>query len=681
MAGILTPLQLTAAAGLLNNNGLKPFPPTLAAALAAFNATTVISNFIAAVNFYKSQSFANQTTLQSLLSIGSTVCPALGNSIPASPLGSYPYLQAEYLTTPFNATDGSSLDPSGFSNLIEQTCAAYLGNGDIGRFAQGFMAVQGYISLTNQFINSAVNAQTYLGPTFIDMDSLVTNQINQVNPDFGNFSVDLTNQGNLTNFQDLRNYGTPAALLRQLASQGNMIGGVFAPVQNRLLEAGLTNSQIQILLTDSDAVSENEFLRLQQLAYAGMTAVTGADLDQVLDILEVTTPNIKSMSDLLDQTKIFPNSYSTLLTPSPQGPVPIYGTDGSVNMNLADNVANYLASPTGCEDLTKVIPAAQAVANKSVQVAFEQITNITNTVLPELAAAVNVLPRNPWDQDKTYLADTLVANAPAINGLAQLGPETVFYRAQQDVPAGIDITDTTYWLPTTVAGLNTMAGLSAIQSQTSAISQNTADYFADNVATGTGPNGTITTYDVLGLAIDSNGFATQINTATTAINTLQSAGSLSTLNTAYTNILLAANDAAVLTEISNANSAIAALSANPNVSILNIAWLYMADLMNLSAKYTTEASLDYFNLIAGDKVTVMAFVQNLPQYGIITSPENAAEFLINLADTTSEAGQAIIGTLREGQNNLLLNSAGLNLNIAPSASLSVTPVPAVIPVY
>jgi hypothetical protein len=126
MPSILSPLQLTAAVALLQNQGLKPFPAALATAIQTFNATTVISNFLAAVSSYKAQSFATESTLTSLLSIGATVCPALGNSIPETPVGNYPYLDSEYLINYLGAADGSTIDPSGFSNLIEQTCAAYL---------------------------------------------------------------------------------------------------------------------------------------------------------------------------------------------------------------------------------------------------------------------------------------------------------------------------------------------------------------------------------------------------------------------------------------------------------------------------------------------------------------------------------------------------------------------------
>jgi hypothetical protein len=225
-----------------------------------------------------------------------------------------------------------------------------------------------------------------------------------------------------------------------------------------------------------------------------------------------------------------------------------------------------------------------------------------------------------------------------------------------------------------------MADLPLIQAQTTPVPASVAQFFATEVATGTGPCGVLTTYDVLGLALDSNDFATRLNTATTAINTLQGAGSLATLNTAYTNILLAANDAAVITQIANANAAIAALSANPNVTTLNTAWTYMANLMNISAKYTSQAGVDYFLLQAGDTNSTKSFVQNLPQYGLLTASGDAAQFLENLADTATLGGQAIVGAMREGRNQERLNAGGLYNNTQTPSDAVVAPIPVILPV-
>ena len=678
MPSILSPLQLTAAVALLQNQGLKPFPAALATAIATFNATTVISNFLAAVSFYKAQSFATESTLTSLLSIGSTVCPALGNSIPASPVGTYPYLDSEYLINYLGTADGSTIDPSGFSNLIEQTCAAYLGNGDAGQFSQGFVAVQGYIATTNQYINSSVNANQYLGPLFTNIDDLVTANIASMTTDLPGYGVDLANQGNLWNMGKLDLYGTPAGLLQQISTLAGIRGRTVPDLQNAMISMGLSASNIADLVNDNrvglnnpTGLSQNEFDKLQLLAYNATTMISGDALAQILDILGVTTPNIDSLDDLLNPVKMFPLSYASLQTPSPNGAIPIFNSTGAVNSSITPIVNSYLPTASGCDELGKIIPPAQATANKAIQVAFQQINNIPNTTLPRLADAVLGNVDNPWTVTQPYLADAVVSSG---------APVPAYYRATDNVPAGTDINNTAYWTPTTLGGLSTMADLPLIEAQTTPVDSSVTDYVTTTMATGTGPNGTITTYDVLGLALDSDDFADQLNTATSAINSLQGAGSLATLNTAYVNILSAVNDAGVITQIGNANAAIAALSADPDVTILNTAWVYMANLMNLSAKYTTEAGIDYFLLQPGDKNSVYSFVQNLPYYGLLTANGDAAEFMENIADIATLGGQAIVGVMREGRNNARLSAAGLyNTNQIPSDP-EIAPIPVIDPV-
>jgi len=678
MPSILSPLQLTAAVSLLQNQGLRPFPAALATAIQSFNATTVISNFLAAVSFYKAQSFATQSTLTSLLSIGSTVCPALGNSIPASPVGTYPYLNSEYLVNYLGAVDGSTLDPSGFSNLIEQTCAAYLGNGDAGEFSQGFVAMQGYITSTNQYINSAVNANQYLGPLFTNMDDLVTGNIASMSTDLPSFGIDLANQGNLWNMSKLDLYGTPAGLIQQISAVAGIRGRTVPDLQNALISMGLSSADIANLVNDNrvglnnpTGLTQNEFDKLQLLAYNATTMISGDALAQILDILGVTTPGVDSLDDLLNPVIMFPLSYASLQAPSPDGAVPIFNSTGAVNSNITPIVNSYLPTASGCDELGKIIPPAQATANKAIQVAFQQINNAPNTTLPRLADTVLGNVDNPWMVTQPYLANDVVGYG---------SPVPTYYRATTDVPAGTDINNTAYWTPTTLGGLSTMADLPLIQAQTTPVDTSVTDYVSNTMATGTGPDGTITTYDILGLALDSNNFAAQLNTATSAINSLQGAGSLATLNTAYVNILSAINNAGVQTQITNANNAIAALSANPNVTTLNTAWTYMANLMNLSAKYTDQAGIDYFLLQPGDKNSVYSFVQNLPYYGLLTASGDAAEFLENIADTTTLGGQAIVGAMREGRNNARLSTAGLyNTNQIPSGP-EIAPIPVIYPV-
>ena len=678
MPSILSPLQLTASVALLQNQGLKPFPAALATAIQTFNATTVISNFLAAVSFYKAQSFATESTLISLLSIGSTVCPALGNSIPEDPIGSYPYLDSEYLINYLGTADGSTIDPSGFSNLIEQTCAAYLGNGDAGQFGQGFVAVQGYIATTNQYINSSVNANQYLGPLFTNIDDLVTANIASMTTDLPGYGVDLANQGNLWNMGKLDLYGTPAGLIQQISALAGIRGRTVPDLQNALISMGLSTTNIADLVNDNrvglnnpTGLTQNEFDKLQLLAYNATTMISGDALIQILDILGVTTPNIDSLDDLLNPVIMFPLSYASLQTPSPNGAVPIFNSTGAVNSNVAPIVNSYLPTASGCDELGKIIPPAQATANKAIQVSFQQINNIPTTTLPRLAEAVLGNVDNPWTVAQPYLANAVVANG---------APVPSYYRATDDVPAGTDINNTAYWTPTTLGGLSTMADLPLIQAQTTPVDTSVTDYVTNTMATGTGPDGTITTYDVLGLALDADDFATRLINVADIIDGLGTG--LDDLSQIYIDMLSSANDAAMITLIANANAEIASInSVHPaQVTTLNTDWVYMANLMNLSAKYTIEAGIDYFLLQPGDKNSVYSFVQNLPNYGLLTANGDAAEFLENIADTTTLGGQAIVGVMREGRNNARLGVAGLyNTNQIPS-NPEIAPIPVIDPV-
>jgi ethanolamine utilization protein EutP (predicted NTPase) len=689
--GIVTPLQLIAVTGLLDNQGLKPLPAALTTALAAFNSTTLITNFNAAVAAYLLQPTATNSTLASLLSIGNNSCPALGNSIPVA------YTNLVYPTAPTGSITLRELptSPYGFSGLIQQTGSAYLGNGDIGRFAQGFLAVQGYVSTVNSFVNSVDNSQTYLGPTFTTMSNLVTNNIGLVTTDIPKFAVDLRNTGLLINTGNLELFGTPAGLLQQLATvsgaTGSSLPGVIDQLKNTdavTTRSGLTDAEINSLVSDNRVslfnprgISTLAFDQLQKTAYQAITQVRGAELQDVLSVLEISTPNIETMADLLDLEKIMPNSYQTLQVPTAFGSRPIYLSDGAVDQTLAPIVNQILPAPSGCDELGKIIPPANAVSNKAFQSALQQVTNIAQTPAPDFAVSMVDLPRTPWTNTVPYQANAVVALAPAAPaGPAQLLPDTVFYRAQQDVDAGTAIVDTDYWQPYTPDGISTMADLPLIEALTAAVPADVAAAFNAEAATGTGPNGTVTICDVIGTATDHWDFAARLTSATAAINTLQTAGSLTTLNNAYIAIAGAANDAAVITQINNANAAIAALSANAQVPILNTAWNYIANYLNREKGFQNQSALNYFELVPDEKVSVYALTQSLGQFGTQSQACGPNQFLQDIVDQTTLTGQAVVGALREGQNQAQLAAAGLQVDITPNIAPEITPPIAVTPV-
>jgi hypothetical protein len=445
-----------------------------------------------------------------------------------------------------------------------------------------------------------------------------------------------------------------------------------------MISMGLSASNIADLVNDnrvglnnSTGLTQNEFDKLQLLAYNATTMISGDALAQILDILGVTTPNIDSLDDLFNPVIMFPLSYASLQTPSPNGAIPIFNSTGAVNSSITPIVNSYLPTASGCDELGKIIPPAQATANKAIQVSFQQINNIPVTTLPKLANSVLGNVNNPWNVTQPYLPNAVVSSG---------APVPTYYRATTDVPAGADINNTAYWTPTTLGGISTMAGLPLIEAQTTPVDSSVTDYISTTMATGTGPDGTITTYDVLGLALDADDFATRLIDVADIIDGLGTG--LDDLSQIYIDMLSSVNDAAMITLIANANAEIASISSvHPaQVTTLNTDWIYMANLMNLSAKYTTEAGIDYFLLQSGDKNSVYSFVQNLPNYGLITAEGDAAEFLQNIADTTTLGGQAIVGVMREGRNNARLSAAGLyNTNQIPS-NPEISPIPVIDPV-
>jgi hypothetical protein len=187
--------------------------------------------------------------------------------------------------------------------------------------------------------------------------------------------------------------GTPASLLQNLAEAGNMINGSTPCVTTALQAQGLSDRNIADLVNNNvqsffnpNGLTQNQFDVLQKVAYPALISVTGDCLTEVLEILDCTTPNIATMADLLNPVKLYPTSFSSLTLPTPDGPVLIYNTDGSVNSSIEQILNSGTVSPKGCDDLAKIVPSAQAQANRALQIAYQQVKGIRGSTTQQLAA-------------------------------------------------------------------------------------------------------------------------------------------------------------------------------------------------------------------------------------------------------------------------------------------------------
>lgn len=314
---VLTPLQLDAGAGLLQNQGLG-IGGEFSAAIITYETLPGIANLLLTIQTANSVGNVGNATVSSLQTLASNSCPALGDSVP----------------TGYSFAITSNTNP-GFSGFLKTTANTYAGNGDLGKFAQAFSIADGYGYQTNTFINSAVNSQTYLGNTFTGMNNMITGDVTTINLDTVNFGQDLKNLGQLIDLNDLGNLGSPFALVQRIFTViGNipLLGLIF--VAEGVPEDIVVNINNPTLsLTDP----------VQKLMYTAMTKITGELLTQILSALNVTTVNIDTMADLLNPVKLFPNSFSTLTTFTANGTRAIYlNNQGTVNSNLVNELPSYV---------------------------------------------------------------------------------------------------------------------------------------------------------------------------------------------------------------------------------------------------------------------------------------------------------------------------------------------------
>jgi len=610
---------MIAGAALSNNGGVK-IADTWTAAVGSYTGTTLISTYFSAVSAAYSNTAANisNATLSNMVTFCSGTVPALADNTPAA-----------YASLGTNAL-------SGFTGVVTSQGNSYLGNGNITVFAQVFSAAQGYVITTNDYINSSINSQTYLGSTFTTMNSLFTGNLSDVTLAMNTFGADLKSLGQLIDLNNLGNFGSPAALFRQLVTLTNITPSIRAA----LIQAGLTEASVGDLTNSNINVDTN----VQRLAYLGMQNVTGTDLEQVLAIFGVTTPNLTTMADLLNPVKIFPNSFPSLTVRTYNQDASsvlraIYDNNqGTVNSKLLIYLPKFvltLGSPNDItyERLSRVIPADQALANKAIQVSLQQIKNISTLSLTQLAVAFS-------NMETTQ-------NLPAISAL------------QQAVPASV------------------------------------AAYYSNTYATGSGTNGTLVITDLLGAAVGIP-FTSDLTNVNTTINSMQSSGILNTLTLTYNRMANTVNSVYGPANIgpitippgpgqgtySNADVALTVLIGNAATQVtliansyptqsgtLNTNFIDMATNLSNEKTNLSSASIDIANLLPTGRGPIMSFVQTLPSYGLNTEKNGPSQFLEIISDLNTQGGQAIVACLREGRNSAFLN----NVNIGVDTNIPANP--------
>jgi hypothetical protein len=312
--GSLTALQLNAAAGLLQNQGIG-ISANLTSAIASYEDTALISPFLDTIAIGSTGNILSTSIVVDLETLAANTCAALSNSVPPAYSGL-----------------GVQMTDVVLAEAVIDICS-----NNVSKLTQAVNQAQGYTDQTSAFINSAVNSQTYLGNTFTTMNSMITGSISSINLATGAFGTDLVNLGRLINLADLSNFGSPLALVQQLYS----ITGTIPTLSVAFINAGISTEVALNLTSPTVSVVDSA----QRLMYQAMTQITGDDLTQILTVLGVTTVGITTMADLLNPLKLFPNSYQSLTAPTANGPVAIYvNSTSAVDTNLIQLLPPYVVS-------------------------------------------------------------------------------------------------------------------------------------------------------------------------------------------------------------------------------------------------------------------------------------------------------------------------------------------------
>ena len=308
MSSVLTPFQITTTANLLYNQGIS-VNAIFASNIETYENLPYVSALREAISTCITANLA-ANTLSQLYTLGTNTCPALSDSIPSNST-----------TQPANKL---------FTTLLSQTANSYISSStgkDVSVFCQGLGALVGYNGVTNSFINSAVNSQTYLGGIFPGNNSLVSGGITDVNVCTELWGKDLQALGGLINLANLAELGTPLALVKQLAA----VGGITPDLSVAFVNAGVDQDTVVKFVSTNITATDVD----QKAMYNAMTQINGTLLTQVLTLLGITTPNINTMADLLNPYKIFPNSFQSLTVTGVNGVTQNIYIDSAGTVNSA----------------------------------------------------------------------------------------------------------------------------------------------------------------------------------------------------------------------------------------------------------------------------------------------------------------------------------------------------------
>jgi hypothetical protein len=529
----------------------------------------------------------------------------------------------------------SDIDATYFSEYIINHANNITGNGSNSVFITHLMAVNGFIKSANQYINSAANSSELSAQTFTSMDSLVTGNITSVNKYTQAFGQDLINTGSLYNFRKLHIFGSPQALVERLIAYNLLT--LF------VLEFEFVGIDVYSL---QEALADNPNLVLkpstQKRCYAVFENITDQRVQDVLYVLGIQVPGITILSDLLNISKMFPESASTMT---------------SMNNGVIEHIFSASGGPSRyvielSTDWALMMPPEIAKASKAFAIALGQIKNIHTTTAVALGEQAQSLETNLGLDKITSLATAMPADAADyfISSMGNgTGPNGMYLLTDGvGTPAGLPHIETFTTILNVITELQESGELDLFNEIITVM----RDVF-DDVYLVTDPDPLIIDYVEIPVPLPAAGIYTDNEEA---INALMTELDLATVD-------LIANN----TELVNAANA--AYQQSIDHSIIELQTLAEANIQ-FEVTYTTLDAGPNFGKTKPSKQSALSFAGNLHTHGQDTTQGGVVFIMENMA-TSDRSGQALIGAMREGRNLKKLTAAGIVADNKISDSVDV----------
>jgi hypothetical protein len=298
--------------------------------------------------------------------------------------------------------------------------------------------------------------------------------------------------------------------------------------------------------------------------------------------------------------------------------------------------------------LSQIIPADQALANKALATALQQIAGITNMTLPTLAnAVVNQQTTNNLSLISALTQAVPISVANYLSNIAGTNGQPVEVCDVLGIAAGYQV----------------------------------SGYFINTVSTLANTNTTYLTtiYQTMN-GVVGNVYGDPVNGPVTIPSGQPAAGMYYANTDGMGNVYSTAADAAITGSGGDTPPTGPGLIPVAVVEIGNITTNYPNQVVSLNSYFNSmaaqvvqennlqsRAQIDFANLIPNSNPSIYSLVYSLPIYGQQTEQGGQAQFWEGVADQTTFTGQAIVGVLREGQNKTYLNNAGIATNSAVPA--------------